>query len=100
MEKNKFYENRLVEVVPIGGKGKYDYFINRVLSQHVKFYAIKKSEFEVLICVKFKGGKVEKYQPFSTEKTSTFNRCYRIKNGNPIAFKKSELADEIQNWLA
>lgn len=100
MEKNKFYENRMVEVIPIGGKGKYGYFIDRILSQHAKFYAIKKSELEIMICVKFKGGKVEKYHYFSTEKTSTFSRCYKIKDGKPVAFKRSDLADEVQNWLA
>ena len=99
-QEKRFYTDKLVEVVPIGGgKGKYNYFIEVVLSQHAKFYAIKKSELEIMICIKFKGGKVEKYHYFSTERTSTFSRRYRIKDGETIAFRKSELAGEVQNWL-
>ncbi len=100
-EGKKFYTDKLVEVVPIGGrKGKYNYFIEIVLAQHAKFYAIQKNELEIMICVKFKGGKVEKYHYFATENVATFNRSYQIKDKKPITFKRSELADEMKNWLA
>ncbi len=100
-EGKKFYTDKLVEIVPIEGrKGKYNYFIEIVLTQHARFYALQKNELEIMICVKFKGGKVEKYHYFATERVDTFNRSYQVKEKEPITFKKSELADEVKYWLA